>query len=124
MKVKGDAIIDDLIKMPNDGRKYELVDGEIVVTPAGMLHSQVAGNIFALLWNFVQYHSADRSQARDGSRFFYTPGSVTDYPFHRLPFCSASVMIRAPFTKQTKTTLFLRGSNALLGLMDLLSPRK
>ena len=34
MKIKGPATIADLLRMPKDGRKYELVDGEIVVSPA------------------------------------------------------------------------------------------
>jgi hypothetical protein len=31
----------DLLRTPQDGRKYELVDGEIRVSPAGMRHGQV-----------------------------------------------------------------------------------
>jgi hypothetical protein len=38
MKLRGKATIDDLLRMPKDGRKYELVDGEILVSPAG--HAQ------------------------------------------------------------------------------------
>ena len=34
MKTKGHATIDDLYNVPEDGQKYELVDGEIVVSPA------------------------------------------------------------------------------------------
>jgi Uma2 family endonuclease len=47
--VKGHATIDDLRRMPEDGRKYELVDGEILVSPAGMRHAKVAGRIFHLI---------------------------------------------------------------------------
>ena len=35
MSAKGPATIDDLRKVPKDGRVYELVDGAIIVTPAG-----------------------------------------------------------------------------------------
>ncbi len=42
MKLKGKATIDDLLRMPEDGNKYELVDGEIVMSPVGMRPSQVA----------------------------------------------------------------------------------
>jgi Uma2 family endonuclease len=40
-------------KVSKDGRVYELVDGAIVVTPAGMRHSGVAARITAILANFV-----------------------------------------------------------------------
>ena len=36
------ATEDDLRAMPEDGRKYELVDGAIRVSPAGDRHSQIA----------------------------------------------------------------------------------
>src|SRR5687767_435978 len=49
MIVKSPATIEDLLEMPKDGQKYELVDGEIVVTPAGMRHSEVAVKIAVLL---------------------------------------------------------------------------
>jgi Uma2 family endonuclease len=54
MTIKGSATLQDLLNTPKDGKKYELVDGEIVVSPAGMRHSEVAGNIFGLIWEFVQ----------------------------------------------------------------------
>lgn len=50
---KSPATIDDLRKVPKDGRVYELVDGAIVVTPAGMRHSAVAARITVILGNFV-----------------------------------------------------------------------
>jgi Uma2 family endonuclease len=36
------ATEDDLLRTPNDGRKYELVDGEIRVSPAGARHGKVS----------------------------------------------------------------------------------
>ena len=44
----------DLLAMPKDGRKYELVDGEIRVSPAGDRHSVVAVHLAALLFAFVR----------------------------------------------------------------------
>lgn len=49
METRRPATIEDLFRMPDDGRKYELVDGEIRVSPAGMRHSEVGGRILALL---------------------------------------------------------------------------
>ena len=54
MTIKGLATLQDLLNTPKDGNKYELVDGEIVVSPAGMRHSEVAGNITGLIWEFLQ----------------------------------------------------------------------
>jgi Uma2 family endonuclease len=54
MVIKSPATIDDLLNTPEDGNKYELVDGEIVMTPAGMRHSEVAVNIAILLGNYVK----------------------------------------------------------------------
>ncbi len=42
MKLKGQATIEDLLQCPKDGRKYELVDGEILVSPAGARHAEIA----------------------------------------------------------------------------------
>ena len=49
MKVKGSATIEDLLQMPEDGYKYELVDGEIVASPTGMYHSEVSARIIHLI---------------------------------------------------------------------------
>ena len=54
MSIKGPATLQDLLNTPRDGRKYELVDGEILVSPAGMRHSEVGGAIFGLIWEFLQ----------------------------------------------------------------------
>jgi len=48
------ATEDDLRAMPKDGQKYELVDGEIRVSPAGDRHSFVAANLIVLLGAFVK----------------------------------------------------------------------
>ena len=49
MNAKRPATIEDMYGMPDDGQKYELVDGEIVVSPAGGRHSQIAVQIAYLL---------------------------------------------------------------------------
>ncbi len=43
----------DLLRMPNDGYKYELVDGEIRMSPGGARHGQVGVRLSALLHAFV-----------------------------------------------------------------------
>lgn len=46
----------DLLATPKDGHKYELVDGEIRMSPAGDRHSVVAAQLVALLVGFVKPH--------------------------------------------------------------------
>ena len=48
------ATEEDLLATPKDGQKYELVDGEIRVSPAGDRHSLVAVQLAALLVAFVK----------------------------------------------------------------------
>jgi Uma2 family endonuclease len=53
MKVKSPATLEDLMKMPKDGYKYELVDGAIVASPTGMYHSEVGARISHILQKFL-----------------------------------------------------------------------
>jgi len=50
------ATEEDLLAMPQDGHKYELVDGEIRMSPAGDRHGVVAAQLVALLVPFVKHH--------------------------------------------------------------------
>ena len=45
---------EDLLRLPRDGRKYEFVDGEVRVSPAGGRHGEVSGYLVALLVTFVK----------------------------------------------------------------------
>lgn len=49
MKTQHPASIEDLLGTPEDGQKYELVDGEILVSPGGARHSKVGSQILHLL---------------------------------------------------------------------------
>lgn len=44
---------DDLLTIPKDGNKYELVDGEIKMSPAGMRHEEVTTRLIKLLMDFL-----------------------------------------------------------------------
>jgi Uma2 family endonuclease len=50
------ATEDDLRNTPRDGRKYELVDGQIVVSPAGSRHGVVSLRLAARLLAHVEQH--------------------------------------------------------------------
>jgi Uma2 family endonuclease len=44
--------VDDLEAMPDDGHRYELIDGVLIVTPApGWHHQHGSGALFVQLWN-------------------------------------------------------------------------
>ena len=44
--------VHDLEAMPDDGHRYELIDGVLIVTPApGWHHQQCGGALFVQLWN-------------------------------------------------------------------------
>lgn len=50
------ATEEDLLATPRDGQKYELVDGEIRVSPAGARHGQVCVKLTTRLGSFVEEH--------------------------------------------------------------------
>lgn len=46
-----------LLELPSDGRRYELVAGELrVMSPSGWRHGRVVGNLHGLLWQHVSSH--------------------------------------------------------------------
>ena len=47
----------DLMALPRDGFKRELVDGEIHVSPAGAPHGRIIVHLTVLLGNHVQAHA-------------------------------------------------------------------
>ena len=48
---------EELLVLPDDGNRYELVQGELVVmSPGAVIPTVVAGNIFGRLWTFLRRH--------------------------------------------------------------------
>ena len=46
---------EQLLNMPDDGRRYELIRGELIeLSPAGYDHGVIAGNVYATLREFVK----------------------------------------------------------------------
>jgi Uma2 family endonuclease len=72
------ATEDDLRAAPEDGHKHELVDGAVVVTPAGSRHGQVAIRLAARLALFVEEHSL--GYVFDSSTGFRLPGGNVRLP--------------------------------------------
>src|SRR4029453_548097 len=65
MKVKSPATLEDLMKMPKDGYKYELVDGAIVASPTGMFSPGVGGRISYFLQKFLDQAPLGRIYGSD-----------------------------------------------------------
>jgi Uma2 family endonuclease len=72
------ATEDDLRRTPDDGNKYELVDGAIVMSPAGARHGSVALKLGARL---LAYVTASRlGHVFDSSTGFRLPGGNVRVP--------------------------------------------
>ena len=52
---------DDFVLFPDDGKRHELIDGEHYVTPSpNVRHQQIQGDLFALMWNYLEAHPIGR----------------------------------------------------------------
>jgi Uma2 family endonuclease len=48
---------DDYVSLPDDGKRYEILDGELVVTPSPLIrHQRVSANLQFLLHAYVREH--------------------------------------------------------------------
>jgi len=56
MEIKKPVTIDDMYHLPKDGQKYELVDGDVLVSPAGVLHGEIALKIAHIIATFLDDH--------------------------------------------------------------------
>ncbi len=46
---------EDYCRLPNDGKRYEIIDGELFVTPSPLtLHQRIVTRLTAHLWAFVE----------------------------------------------------------------------
>lgn len=58
MRISTKFTYEDLEQLPTDGNRYEIVDGELLVTPAPIpLHQRLVMNLSAQLWLHVKKHS-------------------------------------------------------------------
>jgi Uma2 family endonuclease len=52
---------EDYVVLPNDGRRYQIIDGDLYVNPApNVRHQVIVGNIFGHLWVYFQKHGGGR----------------------------------------------------------------
>src|SRR5688572_20156890 len=51
----------DYASLPDDGQKYEVIDGEVCVTPAPTLaHQEIIGRLYPTLISYVEEHELGR----------------------------------------------------------------
>jgi Uma2 family endonuclease len=48
--------VEDMASMPRDGRKYELIEGELVVSPAGMRHEEIGARLLVSIGIYLMTH--------------------------------------------------------------------
>jgi Uma2 family endonuclease len=82
----------DLLRLPKDGRKYELVDGEVRVSPAGARHGEISVRITAALLAFVSPKRLGK--IFDSSTGYRLPGGNVRSP--DAGFVSSTRLPRAP----------------------------
>lgn len=55
---------EDYLLLPEDGKRHELIDGEHYVTPTPIRrHQAVSGNLFGLIWSYLQQRPIGRVYA-------------------------------------------------------------
>ena len=47
---------DELLSLPEDGNKYEVMNGELIVSPAGIEHEEIGVRLIVALASFVREH--------------------------------------------------------------------
>ena len=57
-----DWTVDMLDALPSDGQRYEIIDGELFVTPGpGEFHQDIAGELYALLREYLTGHGVGKA---------------------------------------------------------------
>ena len=72
----------DLDCMPEDGNRYEVMEGELFVSRApGLPHQVVSGNMFAAIWNYLNANPIGQVIATPGVVFSEYDGVIPDIVF-------------------------------------------
>ena len=62
--------VEDLDLLPDDGNRYELIEGELLVSTApGLTHQRVSANLFGALWTYLTQHPIGEVLATPGIIF-------------------------------------------------------
>ena len=75
--------VEDLDAMPDDGNRYEVIEGELFVSRApGLPHQIVSGNFFAHFWNYLARNPIGRIVATPGLIFGQYGAVIPDLVFY------------------------------------------
>src|SRR6266498_669319 len=75
--------VEDLDAMPEDGNRYEVIEGELFVSRApGLPHQIVSGNFFAYFWNYLAKNPIGRIVATPGLVFGHYSAVIPDLVFY------------------------------------------
>ena len=128
---------DEVLVLPDDGNRYELVYGELLVTPSpDVSHQLVVGRLFAALHAYVERHAvgrafvspADLSWGREDiivqpDIFVLSPGDVREDRWERLRHFELFVEVLSPSTARydrfTKRRLYQEMRVPLYWVIDI-----
>lgn len=128
---------DEVLVLPDDGNRYELVYGELLVTPSpAVSHQLVVGRLFAALHAYVERHvvgrafvsPADLSWGREDiivqpDIFVLSPGDVREDRWERLRHFELFVEVLSPSTARydrfTKRRLYQEMRVPLYWVIDI-----
>jgi Uma2 family endonuclease len=128
---------DEVLVLPDDGNRYELVYGELLVTPSpAVSHQLVVGRLFAALHAYVERHAvgrafvspADLSWGREDiivqpDIFVLSPGDVREDRWERLRHFELFVEVLSPSTARydrfTKRRLYQEMRVPLYWVIDI-----
>ena len=104
MEIKKPVTIDDMYHMPKDGQKYELVDGDVLVSPASVLHGEIALKIAHIIATFLEDHPIGKVYGDNVGLIFPTGNLRSPDAFfvrtEKLPGGAVEVLSPADSTRQ------------------------
>ena len=104
--------LEEMYSLPDDGNKYELIDGELFVTPVpAPAHEEILARLSAILLGYVTEHRLGRVyHPRSVVRFrgsevepdllVRQPGSSANTPWEEMPTPMLVVEVVSPFTRR------------------------
>ena len=113
--------VDDLDCMPEDGNRYEVIEGELFVSRApGLPHQLVSGNIFAHFWNYLQANPIGTIVTTPGLILSQYSGVIPDLVFFSHHRASEIIgRIRAFVTKAPPQKAWLNINETILEVIAL-----
>ena len=79
---------DDLLAMPDDGNRYELNRGELIIMPPpGIMHTVVTGQLGGRIWHFIQENDLDFISGPEAAAYIeQSPDTVRAADYAIIPY--------------------------------------